>query len=488
MSLKRPNSLLIRARNPPSTPIQLMEELVTEHLSDHVKCVQQGKRYEWIVSFSDSAFVERAEFVFTEDQGRDFIAQKLKVNEKSKCTLAGVPFEFSNANIMAQLTQYFEDLSIEMETYRNTPEGMMDIYTGNRILNYKSLKKPPPNKISLGRGISGWINNVESKNLADYTVTCRKCGQTGHLALECMEEPRCTKCTERGHETKDCEEENCKNCHSRFHVTWICPREGSARSRGGRWADRLANVGEATEENSTNDDLTRNGITEEEQPSFIEVEVSPLVGKKDSNEENNNVQGEEDKNKSIIEEEDKDGDAKRNENDDETEKDAKRNENDDETEKEEEDKTKDVRENKDGKDQEGRANEEKENTVREVVTELEATQTKRLKNQLATKMREAEESGLKMVLERNEEGDSWSVGSGIAWSEASETPSATKQKGRPGLRGKGGRDSGTKKKSPIQKLGEKIREKIGGERTPSQRRRNRSEDQEIGRNEKKLKK
>ena len=485
MSLKRPNSVLIKARNPPSTPIDLMEELERERVSDHVRCVQQGKKFEWVVSFSDSAFVEKVELTLAEDQHRDFIAVRLRVNEKSKCTLEGVPFEFSNANIGAQLSQYFEEMTIEMETYRNIPE----VFNGNRIIKYKGIKKPPPNKISLGRGISGWINNVESRNLADYHIKCRRCGDTGHLAEGCTAEARCIKCSTLGHETRDCEEENCKNCYSKFHTTWLCPKEGSARSRGGKWSDRLRDSGEPEEnyeENTAQVKPSEAGITEEKEPSFIEVDVSPAPAPVQEDER--------DIHPSTSEKEESKKKGKEDDRERKEEEETKEHAEDEENGKMRDGVGQEKEKGKDEKKGETEAKEENrtrgDDKLTEAVAEIEASQTKRLKDQLSKRMKEVESGGLKMVLERQEEGDSWSIGQGsTAWSETTETPEAGANERRSSLRGKQGKKGAeVKKKSPIQKLGEKIRGKIGGDKTPSQRRRNRSDDQEAGKEEKKMRK
>ena len=63
-------------------------------------------KYEWCVTFTSQTYVEMAESVFKEEENRDFIAIQLKANESEKCTLEGVPFEFSNINIKAPLEQY----------------------------------------------------------------------------------------------------------------------------------------------------------------------------------------------------------------------------------------------------------------------------------------------------------------------------------------------------------------------------------------------
>ena len=82
------------------------------------------------------------------------------------------------------------------------------------------------------------------------------------------------------------------------------------------------------------------------------------------------------------------------------------------------------------------------------MAEIEACQTKRLKDQLSKRMKEVESGGLRMVLERQEEGDSWSIGQGSAtWSETTETPEVGANKRRSSLRGKQGKKGADIKKS-----------------------------------------
>ena len=229
MAFRRPNSVLMRARDPPNTALELMDQLREDDFADGVLCVQRGRRNEWCLSFRTEKQVEEVEEAFTEGRLRDFIAVKLRANEKTRCTLEGCPFEYSNENVKAQLEQYFKDLEIELETY--TTEGMEGIFTGNRILKYKYMKKPPPDKVNLGRGVFGWLNNVSKEKMQDYKVKCNRCGNEGHLAVDCTEIPKCTKCREYGHETRECPEQNCDTCYSRYHIGLFCPKGNSARGR-----------------------------------------------------------------------------------------------------------------------------------------------------------------------------------------------------------------------------------------------------------------
>jgi len=155
---------VLKAQNPPMSSFELMNQLGHHRVSQGVTCVQQGRKFEWCVTFNDANYVEMVEMFFNEEENKDIIAVKLKANELGQCTLEGVPFEFSNVNIMAQLEQYFEEVTIEDQVHKNVPEGMGLIYTGTQIFRYKNMKKPPPTKLNLGRGVFGWLNNINKED------------------------------------------------------------------------------------------------------------------------------------------------------------------------------------------------------------------------------------------------------------------------------------------------------------------------------------
>ena len=232
MSLKRPNSVLLTAKRPPQTAVDLMQNLTTEGYQDCIVCVQSFKKFEWCVTLSSKEACESVEERYEEGEDKDFVSRRLRENEQGKCTLEGVPYEFSNTNIRAQLDQYFERFEIEMETHKNVPDGMGTIYTGNRTIKFHSIKKPPPNRLRLGKGVTGWINDLKQKDMQEYIVKCRNCLEEGHIGETCTRPPKCTKCLSIGHTREKCEEENCTECMSQFHTTETCPRSTSARQRG----------------------------------------------------------------------------------------------------------------------------------------------------------------------------------------------------------------------------------------------------------------
>ena len=233
------------ARIQPKTAIDLMQTLAGEGLQNEILCVQMFKKFEWCVTFSSSEICDNIEEYYAEDKNRHFLARRLRENSQGKCTLEGVPFEFSNMNIKAQLEQYLDQVEIEMDEYKNLPEGMGTVYTGNRIVKYTKIKKPPPNRIKLGKGVSGWINDLRHEEMESYVVKCRKCLMVGHISESCSNPAKCTKCGDEGHSNEECGEDDCSECHSKFHTTDRCLRKTSARQRGWQgpsFVERVKNV------------------------------------------------------------------------------------------------------------------------------------------------------------------------------------------------------------------------------------------------------
>ena len=109
----------------PSNVILLVDEPIWASQSfPGSKVCATGKKVRMVCDIQRCQLCGMVEMVFNEEENKDFIAVKLKANELGQCTLEGVPFEFSNVNIMAQLEQYFEEVTIEDQVHKNVPEGM----------------------------------------------------------------------------------------------------------------------------------------------------------------------------------------------------------------------------------------------------------------------------------------------------------------------------------------------------------------------------
>ena len=57
------------------------------------------------------------ENAFSEEEGRELISEKLKVNEQGTCRLEGVPVKYANSNIYLSLCKFFDGLTIVDEFY-----------------------------------------------------------------------------------------------------------------------------------------------------------------------------------------------------------------------------------------------------------------------------------------------------------------------------------------------------------------------------------
>ena len=442
-----------------------------------------------------------AEKVFKEEEDRDFIAIQLKANESERCTLEGVPFEFSNINIKAQLEQYLEGVKLENEEHKDVPEGMGPIYTGSRIVRYTKMKKEPPTRIGFGRGIFGWLNSAKKDDMATYVVECTRCREKGHLANECEREAKCTKCAETGHQKWQCVEEDCRHCWSKHHISVLCPKESSARAR--IWTTRGPSYANVTaRENGDNENWSLKEKPESEEDEE-EIDVISQISNfsqitlKDPEEQElemlSEEEGDEEEEEALEEgvpREVAEKEMKKTRSDGKEKKEMETDREIRDTGEELENAKKPVetskKEEKQGEDTEGNIGraEGMQDEMGKVVEDLEADQAKKKKKQLEKQIGEGGEGSTENL--RIKLGRVGSEGGGSQWLIESGEAEKDRVK-KTATRGKGVEEKkeGAKKKSPIQKLGEKIKGRMSGigeaqsQGKAGQRRKVRSGDEKI---------
>ena len=224
MSFRRPNSLLLKARNPPIAINTVCRELAEVGLNSHVVGIQRIRQGERCVTLKSRETADLAQSAFAESNDMELISERLKVNEQGTCRLEGVPVEYANSNIHKSLCEFFDGLIITDEIHKNLPEGFPPVKTGNRLLKYDKIRKRPEKRVYLGMGVSGYLNDLERKNIEEANITCQNCASESHITRLCELPTRCRKCGENGHKKEECEAGDCRRCDSGFHSTELCPR------------------------------------------------------------------------------------------------------------------------------------------------------------------------------------------------------------------------------------------------------------------------
>ena len=234
MSLCRPNSLILKARNPPIAINTVCEELAAVHLHTHLEGIQRISYGEWCITFRNKEVVNLALTTFRNEEERELIATPLKVNEEGMCRLESVPVEYPNTNIHKHLSEFFEGLRIEDEYLKNLPEGFPEIKSGTRLLRYTKIRVKPERRVFLGRGIVGFLNDLAKTDIAKASVMCQKCGSDEHVTNTCKNPFRCRKCGILGHRKEECEQGDCKRCQSNLHTTELCQRKAKKCEKCGQ--------------------------------------------------------------------------------------------------------------------------------------------------------------------------------------------------------------------------------------------------------------
>ena len=224
MSFRRPNSLTLKARNPPIAINTVCKEIAKVRLNSQVVGIQRIRQGEWCVTLKTKEAADLAQTAFAEHNDMALISERLKVNEQGTCRLEGVPVEYANANIYKSLCEFFEGLAITDEVHKNLPEGFPPVKTGNRLLKYDKIRKQPDKRVYLGMGVSGYLNDLERKNIEEAHITCQNCASESHITRLCGLPTKCKKCGGIGHKKDECEREDCRRCQSGFHSTELCPR------------------------------------------------------------------------------------------------------------------------------------------------------------------------------------------------------------------------------------------------------------------------
>lgn len=135
------------------------------------------------------------------------------VEEYKIVTVLHVPQELDDSIVRFVLGRYGKILGGRHLTHKH--KDFPGVFNGKR--QYKIvLKKDIPSSVKLG-GRHCWVR------YQGQTLTCLKCGETGHLAAVC-DKKRCFNCQEIGHVEKMCKKPIiCNTCNKEGHAYKDCP-------------------------------------------------------------------------------------------------------------------------------------------------------------------------------------------------------------------------------------------------------------------------
>ena len=125
--------------------------------------------------------------------------------------------DFTEEQIETQIGQNYPDATFELFKRNNEFTGMIKV----TFKDENELKTVIANRFS----ISGRKFLVEEFKHRPRVIKCNVCQRFGHVSRLCRSKnnPRCGKCSQEGHETKDCTADNtefkCFHCDQNDHIT-----------------------------------------------------------------------------------------------------------------------------------------------------------------------------------------------------------------------------------------------------------------------------
>ena len=125
--------------------------------------------------------------------------------------LYGYPLDTDSTYLERAMSIYEELVAVTDEM-----DGRLQIKTGVKVAQFKSLKGNIPSFVHVGR------HRVRT-SYKGQTKTCRNCHQEGHVVKDCAAGRVCKQCGKPGHTKGDCPERICYHCLGRGHESNVCP-------------------------------------------------------------------------------------------------------------------------------------------------------------------------------------------------------------------------------------------------------------------------
>ena len=177
-----------------------------------VKCLQRKTSGDVMLTFSNPEhclrFIECSSLIIR--RGNVRFSTHPASGELTYLTIYDAPFELPDSAIIKRLAPYCRVYSSRLGKLQEYP----DVYNG--IRHYRvALGKSVPCYLRFGRFQVRFYHN-------DQTKTCRKCGDSSHIARDCTND-FCFNCDSIGHISKHCPEKvRCCICKSEAHMAVDC--------------------------------------------------------------------------------------------------------------------------------------------------------------------------------------------------------------------------------------------------------------------------
>lgn len=126
--------------------------------------------------------------------------------------LFGYPLDSNNDILEKNMRLYGELVSLTDDV-----DGRLQIKTGVKIAQFKSLKGNIPSYIFAGKYRIRTAYRGQRR-------TCRNCQQEGHEAKDCQAGRVCKECGKPGHTKGTCPERQCFRCQEKGHEANDCPQ------------------------------------------------------------------------------------------------------------------------------------------------------------------------------------------------------------------------------------------------------------------------
>ena len=139
-------------------------------------------------------------------------------------TLQGIPIEYPLEMTREYLWKYVEEPDVMRATIPERPH----LFNGDLLVKHEGMKIKIENRIWVGPGISAWVKGLTQRPMSEWRPKCMKCQELGHLAPNCTNAERCSKCKTEGHHVRECKW--CPICRRIGHDMAMCVHNPEAAS------------------------------------------------------------------------------------------------------------------------------------------------------------------------------------------------------------------------------------------------------------------